>query len=213
MTKVKVCGNTQPEDIKLAVELGVDYLGFIFTESKRKVTLEQAKAMMQAAPNFKNYVGVFSNQPKQEVEFVARKLGLKFLQFHGEETARYCHYFMNHGFEVIKTFRIKDARSLKRIDEYNVSYFLFDTYDEVQKGGTGRPFDWNLIEDRPYVHEKLFLSGGLNPENIKNAIKKIHPAVLDVSSGVELSPGKKDPLKMKEFIRVAKESSLAHERT
>ncbi len=210
MTKVKICANTNPEDAKLAIELGADYLGFIFAESKRRINIPTAREIMGALPQFRNFVAVFSNQPKKEVEATAGELGIKILQFHGEETALYCESFANRGFEVIKTFRIKDAMSLKRLDEYNVSAFLFDTFSKEEGGGTGVPFDWNLIEDRPFVHEKLFLAGGLNIQNLQTAIDKIRPFAVDVASGVEKQPGKKDPALLEQFIRIAKKKTSQH---
>ncbi len=209
MPKVKICGNTRAEDAQLAASLGADYLGLIFAESKRRVSPEAARTILQSLPNFKNFVAVFSNQPKEKVEEIAHDLGIRILQFHGEETALYCHSFMEKGYEVIKTFRIKDQMSLKRIDEYNVSTFLFDTFSPEGKGGTGIPFDWELIEDRPYVHEKLFLAGGLNVTNLRMAIQKIRPFAVDVASGVEARPGEKDPKVLEEFIRIAKEGERA----
>lgn len=207
MPKVKICGNTRIEDVRLAASLGADYLGFIFTESKRQVSREKACSIIQSLPDFKNFVAVFCNQPKEEVEAIVHDLGIRILQFHGEETALYCHWFMEKGYEVIKTFRIKDRMSLKRIDEYNVSAFLFDTYSP--EGGGGASFDWELIEDRPYVHEKLFLAGGLKVSNLGKAIQKIRPFAVDVASGVEKSPGEKDPQLLEEFIRIAKEGKRA----
>lgn len=209
MPKVKICGNTRVEDVQLAASLGADYLGLIFTESKRRVSLDNARAIIQSLPEFKNFVAVFSNQPKEEVEETTHALGIRILQFHGEETARYCHSFMEKGYEVIKTFRIKDRMSLKRIDEYNVSAFLFDTFSHEGKGGTGTTFDWELIEDRPYVHEKLFLAGGLNVTSLRKAIQKVRPFAVDVASGVEKRPGEKDPKLLEEFIRIAKEGERA----
>lgn len=205
MPKVKICGNTRLEDARLAIDLGADYVGLIFAESKRRVPLETALSIVHPLSSFKNFAAVFSNQSKEEVERIVQETGIRILQFHGDETARYCHFFMERGYEVIKTFRIKDRMSLKRIDEYNVSAILFDTYTSETKGGTGIPFDWELIEDRPYVHEKLFLAGGLNVNNLQKAIQKIHPYAVDVASGVELSPGKKDPHLLEQFIRIAKE--------
>ncbi len=210
MTKVKICANTNSEDAKLAVELGADYLGFIFAESKRRINIPTVREIMAALPTFRNFVGVFSNQPKKEVEAIAGELGIKTLQFHGEETALYCESFVKRGFEVIKTFRIKDAMSLKRLDEYNVTAFLFDTFSKEEGGGTGVPFDWNLIEDRPFVHEKLFLAGGLNINNLQAAIDKIRPFAVDVASGVEKQPGKKDPALLEQFIRIAKKKTSQH---
>lgn len=205
MSKVKICGNTNVEDLRLASELGADYLGLIFTESKRRISLDTAKTLVHSLPAFKNFVAVFSNQSKEKVEAIVHTLGIRIIQFHGEETALYCRSFMDKGYEVIKTFRIKDRMSLKRIDEYNVTAFLFDAYSHEEKGGTGVPFNWELIEDRPYVHEKLFLAGGLNVHNLHQAIQKIRPFAVDVASGVEGQPGKKDPKLLEEFIRIAKE--------
>jgi phosphoribosylanthranilate isomerase len=209
MPNVKICGNTNADDARRAAELGADYLGLIFAESKRRVTIEQARAIIQAMPDFKKFVAVFANQAKKDVEKIVEELGIRILQFHGDETSLYCHSFMEKGCEVIKSFRIKDAMSLKRIDEYNVSAFLFDTYSHEEKGGGGVPFDWELIEDRPYVHEKLFVAGGLNVKNLRNAIQTIRPFAVDVASGVEKSPGKKDPQLLEEFIRIAKEGERA----
>ena len=208
MTKVKICGNTNLEHAKLAIDLGADYLGFIFApNSKRVVTLDQARSIIEGLSSFTNTVGVFCNQPKKEVEEIALGLGLKYLQFHGDETALYCDHFMKEGYEVIKTFHVKDAMSLKRLDEYNVSAFLFDTYSRTEKGGSGRTFNWEIIEDRPYVHEKLFLAGGLNVKNVADAIRRVRPFAVDVASGVEARPGFKDPKLLKDFIQTVKKTS------
>lgn len=205
MTRVKICGNTNYEDARLAASLGADYLGFIFVpNTKRVLTVEKAAEILAKLADFKNIVGVFCNQPKKEVETIAQRLRLKFLQFHGEETALYCDSFMQKGFEVIKTFHVKDAMSLKRIEEYNVSAFLLDTYSHSEKGGTGIPFEWSVIEDKPYVHDKLFLAGGLNPRNVAEAIEKIRPFAVDVASGVESGPGIKDPQLLRAFFEKVK---------
>ncbi len=203
MTKVKICGNTNTNDVNLAIQLGADFIGFIFVKSKRQVTVESVKSIIRSVPPFSNYVGVFVNQPKAEVEKIAAAAKLKWLQFHGEETSRYCQYFSGKGFSVIKTFHIKDSLSLKRIDEYDVDAFLFDTFSSGGSGGTGKVFDWTLIHEKPYVHDKLFLAGGLSVDNIQNAIQKIRPYAVDVASGVEKSPGIKDPQLLEEFIRLA----------
>ncbi|MBI4358570.1 MAG: phosphoribosylanthranilate isomerase [Candidatus Omnitrophica bacterium] len=204
MTQVKICGNTNGGDALRAKELGADFLGFIFCESKRKISLDQAKEIMSAVGPFENFVGVFANQPKEEVESIVLELGLKWLQFHGDETSRYCQYFTEKQWNVIKTFRIKDAMSLKRIDEYDVSAFLFDTYSRERFGGTGMPFNWSIIGHKPYVHEKLFLSGGLTVNNLAQALEQLKPFAVDVASGVEKSPGIKDYLLLEQFINIAK---------
>ncbi len=208
MTKVKICGNTNVEDVKLGKTFGADFLGFIFAKSKRQITPEKAALIIKEAGEFDNYVGVFANQPKEEVEGIAKALKLKWLQFHGEERSRYCHYFTNKGFQVIKTFHIKDALSLKRLEEYDVSAFLFDTYSGNEKGGTGKTFDWKMVEDVAYVRDRLFLAGGLTVHNVQQAIASAHPYAIDVASGVEKSPGIKDPKLLKEFIQIAKEEKV-----
>jgi len=210
MPKVKICGNTNVEDAVLAAGYGADYLGFIFAESKRKIDTAQAMEIRKALPDFENFVGVFFNQPKQEVEEIVGDLGISFIQFHGDETSLYCKYFEDKGLKVIKTFRIQDSMSLKRLDEYNVHAFLFDTYSAEAKGGTGIPFDWNLIEDRPYVHESLFLAGGLNIRNLEDAIRRVRPFAVDVASGVEKQPGRKDPELLERFIEIAKKGDVKH---
>ena len=214
MPKVKICGNTNPEDALRAKTLGADFLGLIFTESKRKVTSERAMAIIHALPDFPNFVGVFANQPKEHVESIVKSLNLKWVQFHGTETSRYCDYFSNLHLQIIKTFRVKDRMSLKRLDEYNVSAFLFDTYSRQEMGGTGTTFDWSLIEDKPYVHEKLILSRGLALDNVAAAVKKIDPYAVDVASGVEKSPGVKDPILLEQFISIVKgKERVARKRT
>lgn len=213
MTRVKICGNTNLEDARLAVSLGADYLGFIFAPSKRRVTAAQAREIISSLPDFKGFVGVFVNQPKKEVEAMAADLGIRRLQFHGEETALYCRHFMDLGFEVIKTFKVKDAMSLKRLDQYNVSAFLFDTFSKEQSGGTGVPFDWKLIEDRPFIRERFFLAGGLNTANLGDAIARLAPYGVDVASGVESAPGRKDPALLRRFIEIAKHTQNDHAKT
>lgn len=213
MTRVKICGNTRYEQARLAIDLGADFLGFIFVpSSKRVLTVEQAEVILSHLKDFSNMVGVFCNQPKGDVEAIANRLGLKYLQFHGEETALYCESFVKKGYEVIKTFHVKDAMSLKRLDEYNVTAFLFDTYAAADKGGSGIPFDWRMIEDRPYVHEKLFLAGGLNPQNVRKAIEQVKPFAVDVASGVESAPGVKDPKLLEAFIQAVKKQQNSYER-
>lgn len=213
MTRVKICGNTNYENARTAIDLGADYLGFIFApNSKRVITVDAAESIFLKLAHFKNIVGVFCNQPKKEVETIAARLCLKYLQFHGEETSLYCQSFMQKGYEVIKTFHVKDAMSLKRLDEYNVSAFLFDTYSQSEKGGLGIPFDWGLIEDKSYVHDRLFLAGGLNIVNVQQAIEKVRPFAIDVASGVEIRPGVKDPQLLQAFIQKVRQTEVSHER-
>jgi len=205
-TKIKICGNTNLDDIVLAKKLGADFLGFIFAKSPRSIEPREAKSIVRSVNDFENFVGVFANQPKDEVEQIASDLELKWLQFHGEETSRYCTYFMEQKYKVIKSFRIKDRLSLKRLDEYNVNAFLFDTYSSKSLGGTGETFDWTLIDDKPHVKERLFLAGGLSVDNVQNAVNTVRPYAIDVASGVEREPGKKDSALLEKFIHLAKQA-------
>lgn len=208
MTLVKICGNTNPEDARLAIDCGADYLGLIFAESKRKITTQRAKEIIQSTPDFHNYVGVFLNQSKQEVQEIVAETGLQLLQFHGDETSLYCKYFMDLDYQVIKTFHVKDEMSLKRIDEYDVYAFLLDTFTASRKGGSGKTFDWALLDDKPFLKDKLFLAGGLTVDNLAEAIDRVKPYAVDVASGVESAPGKKDAGLLKKFIQIAKKGKM-----
>ena len=199
------------EDVQQAAGAGADYLGIVFAESKRRVDLELAGTLIAAVPEFRQFVGVFANQPREEVERIAQTLKLPYLQFHGDETSHYCSYFMRQGFQVIKAFRVKDAMSLKRISEYDVDFFLLDAYSAQAKGGSGVTFDWSLIEEGPSIREKLFLAGGLTCENVAQAIKTVMPYAVDVASGVESAPGLKSFERVSQFIQIAKATAVSHD--
>jgi phosphoribosylanthranilate isomerase len=196
MIRIKICGITNWEDARLAVELGADALGFIFTESPRRVTPEQAAAITGQLTPPVCKIGVFLDHQEEEVKAIAECCRLDGLQLHGQETPAYCKRFRQ---KVIKAFRIRDATDLKALSLYEVDAFLLDTYHESLAGGTGKTFDWNLAVEAK-KHGKIILSGGLNPDNVFSAITKVKPYAVDVSSGVEASPGKKDPVKLKAFI-------------
>ncbi len=201
MTWIKICGITNVEDALEAVELGADALGFIFYEkSPRKITKEKAKeiiARIQHPGSRIQTVGLFVDELAERVAEIASYCHLDILQFHGDETPDYCQRFPQ---KIIKAFRIKNEESLVNIPKYEVDYYLLDTYSEEFPGGTGRAFDWGLAEAAKKFAKPIILSGGLNPENIVEALKKVSPFGVDVSSGVESSPGKKDHKKLKEFI-------------
>ena len=209
--KVKICGNTREADVQHAAGAGAHYLGLVFAESKRRIDLERAQKLMAAAPEFHQFVGVFANQPREEVERIAQALKLPYLQFHGDETSHYCSYFMRQGFQVIKAFRVKDAISLKRISEYDVDFFLLDAYSASAKGGSGLTFDWRLLEEGPVISDKLFLAGGLNCDNLAQAIKTAAPYAVDVARGVESAPGQKSPELVTRFIQIAKATAVSHD--
>jgi len=199
MTRIKICGITNLEDAIEALKLGVDFLGFIFAESPRKISKEKARRIIDSLKGIKT-VGVFSDQSKEEVMEIAHYCNLDILQFHGNESPDYCRAFPS----VIKAFRVKDHSSLVDIPKYEVDYILLDTFVSGVTGGTGKTFDQSLAMG-VYTHGKLILSGGLNADNVREAIQKVKPFAVDVCSGVERAPGKKDLEKMRAFVeRVGK---------
>jgi len=197
MTWIKICGITNMEDALSAVSLGIDALGFVFAQSPRKVEPEVARKIIQALPKTLLNVGVFVNERVKEVQRVAGYCNLNALQFHGEESADYLKKF---SYPVFKAIHIKDLESLKEMEEYDEVSLLLDTYSPMHAGGTGNPFPWEVAlaakEKRDFI-----LSGGLGPLNVREAVMKVKPLGVDVSTGVELFPGKKDFLKMREFVK------------
>lgn len=199
MTRVKICGITNIKDATDAVGLGANMLGFIFyNKSKRYVEPRIVREIINELPAQVRKVGVFVDEPAATVLSVATDCGLDTLQFHGDETPEYCAAFED-NYKVIKAFRVKDRESLKDINAYNVDYYLLDTYSEELKGGTGKPFDWKILKDFELL-KPVILSGGLAPDNVKKAIEDVAPFGVDVSSGVEASPGKKDAHLVGKFI-------------
>lgn len=208
MTKVKVCGVTNENDANLAIKAGADYIGLIFASSKRKIIRETAKRIIDnASDGFCNFVGVFMDGKKKEIEETCNYAGIKIIQFHGDETPAFCNYFVNRNFQVIKVIRVMDSTSLKNVSLYEkVEFFLFDTYSHIQKGGTGRVFDWNILKNNDFLSEKnIFVSGGLDSTNVEKAISLLNPYGVDASSCLEKNTGYKDKGKLVDFIRKAHE--------
>jgi phosphoribosylanthranilate isomerase len=193
MTRVKICGITNLEDALVAQKAGADFLGFIFAESPRRVSVKTANIIIKKISPKVKIVALFVNETEENVKGAIAKLKrVDILQFHGDETPEYCSRFK--GRKVIKAIRVKNKSSLKAIKEYKgVDYILLDTYSKTTYGGTGKTFNWELAKEAKRYGIPIFLSGGLNPDNVKEAIKKVKPFAVDVSSGVEISPGKKDP--------------------
>ena len=201
-TRVKICGITNPADAQAAVAAGADALGFIFYEkSPRFVSLKTAAEISKQLPPFIMRVGVFVDAPE---DFVLRAIGecsLILLQFHGDEPPEFCTQF---GLMSMKAFRIRDAESLKKIPDYLTDAYLLDAFSSTTLGGTGEKFNWDLAVAAQKFGKPIFLAGGLTPENVAEAVKKVRPFGVDVSSGVESAPGKKDHAKVKAFIQAAK---------
>ncbi|MEK6876397.1 MAG: phosphoribosylanthranilate isomerase [Nanoarchaeota archaeon] len=204
MTKVKVCGITNYEDAAHAAILGSDYLGFNFYElSPRYIDESEVKKFIGRLPKNVRKVGVFVNQNLDAVKKIVENLDLDLIQLHGDETQDYCSKLKAETKkQIIKAFRIKDKNDINKIKNYNVDYLMFDAYKEGMFGGTGRTFDWKIIKG---ANKPFFLSGGLNPKNVKEAIRIAKPYAVDVASGVEANQRKKDYNKIKEFIECAKQ--------
>ena len=206
MVKVKICGITNLEDAQAAAEAGADALGFVFyPDSPRFIDPGNARAIIAKLPVFITSVGVFVDESEDLIRRIIREGGIQILQFHGSESPVLCTRFRE---KVIKAIRIKDEESISEMQMYDVDTFLLDTYLDCAKGGTGKTFNWKYAE-MAKKNGRIILSGGLNPSNIGNAVRKLKPYGVDVSSGVEISPGKKDHVKIREFVREAKKYDVA----
>ena len=208
MIKIKICGITNKEDAGWAVDLKVDALGFIFTDSPRRVKPEIVQGIIELLPPFISSVGVFVNEDRKKVEEITESCGLTTLQFHGEESPSYCEGFKQ---KIVKTFRIKNKSVLKKAVQYKdkVDAYLLDTYSPSKYGGTGKTFDWRIAKEIKKFGLPIILSGGLNPENIREAISEVEPYGVDVSSGIEERPGKKNLEKLINFVRIVRETNGA----
>lgn len=200
--RVKICGVTSIEDALAAVEAGADALGFMFYErSPRKISTDMASAIKNVLPPFITRVGVFADATENAIRSAAL-CGLNALQFHGNEQPDFLKRFS--PITTIKAFRIQNAASLAMLSAYNTSAWLLDNYTPAQLGGTGTTFNWDIAVQARKLGRPIILAGGLTPENVADAVRKVRPYAVDVSSGVESAPGRKDPQKMAAFIRAAK---------
>ena len=198
-TRIKVCGITESEDARAAVAAGADGLGFIFVpQSPRYIEPDRARRVTGELPPLVNAVGVFVDEELKVVEEIIHYCGLSVVQLHGSETPEYCD---NISCQVVKSFAIHPATKSDDLAPYAefVNGFLLDTYHKDMAGGTGATFDWKLIEQvKP--PGPVILAGGLTPDNVGDAIKQIQPFAVDVNSGVEYQPGRKDVDKLKRFV-------------
>jgi phosphoribosylanthranilate isomerase len=201
-TKVKICGITNLADAQAAVEAGADALGFNYYEkSPRFISLKTAAEISKQLPPFVMRVGVFVNAPADFVLRAIAEAGLTMLQFHGDEPPEFCAQF---GLMSMKAFRVRDESSLAELPKYATDAYLLDAYSAEARGGTGENFNWDLAIEAQKFGKPIFLAGGLSPENVAEAVRKVQPFGVDVSSGVESAPGKKDHAKVKKFIQEAK---------
>lgn len=203
--KVKICGITNAEDAKAAVDAGADAIGFVlYRKSPRFVEAELVKRIVAGLPPFVSPVGVFVNEDMKKVRDLMDSCGLALAQLHGDENAAYCEAL---GRPVLKGIRLRDRSTLLALAEYSgralVRGFVVDAFSEETYGGTGQVADWTLAAEAAQA-AKVLLAGGLTPENVGKAIEQVKPYGVDVSSGVEASSGKKDHAKIQAFIRSVK---------
>jgi len=199
--RIKICGITNLVDAEAAVHYGADALGFIFHEpSPRYISAMRAAEITKRLPPFVNVTGVFVNAATNDILETAKRCFLDTIQLHGEEGPDSCRAIMESGYKVIKAIRVKDEGSLAMLSRYPLaSAFLLDSYSRETYGGSGEKFDWTLAQ-KAKEYGKIILAGGLTPDNVAEAIREVEPYGVDVSSGVEKSPGLKDHGKLKAFF-------------
>lgn len=201
-TRVKICGITCLEDALCAVEAGADALGFVFYDkSPRCLSAPEAGKIVASLPPFVTTVGLFVNEAPDRVRRIMTTAGLQVVQLHGDESPADCGALA--PWPVIKALRVRGAASLEGIDDYPVRALLLDAWSAGGYGGSGERFDWDLLAGlKPRV--PLILAGGLNPDNVAEAVARVRPYAVDVSSGVEKSPGRKDRQRIINFIKQVK---------
>ena len=204
--KVKICGITSVADGLAAAAAGADMIGLMFYEkSPRHVSLQTAAEISRALPPFVMRVGVFVNPPEELVLRAIADCGVTLLQFHGDEPPEFCAQF---GMMSMKAFRIRDAESLQALTHFKTDAFLLDAFSASGLGGTGEKFNWDLAVAARKFGKPIFLAGGLTPENVAEAVRQVQPFAVDVSSGVESAPGKKDTARVRAFIANARNGSF-----
>lgn len=198
-TRVKICGLTRVADVQAAAELGADAFGLVFyAPSPRAVEIDQARTLVDRMPPFVTAVGLFVDADPDYVRSVLESVPIDLLQFHGDETREYCDAF---GRPWIKAVRMLPGTDLRAIDTHysRARGLLLDTYSANAAGGTGRRFDWDLIPS--WISERIILAGGLAPNNVAEAVRRVGPWGVDVSGGVESTKGIKDRAAIAAFIQ------------
>lgn len=203
--KVKICGITNLDDALDAVELGADYLGFnLYPDSPRYITPKKLQDILINIPFNVGKVGVFVNCDAKLVTDFVTQFELDMMQFHGDEPPAYCNQFAR---PYIRAIRPEKEADIAGLEEYKADYFLVDSFVQDSYGGTGVISNWDLARKVKDLGKPIFLSGGLKPENVEMAISSVNPFAVDVASGLESEPGKKDYRKMEEFIKKVKSVS------
>jgi len=197
--KVKICGITNGDDALAAVDAGADALGFIFYEkSPRYVPFKAVHDIIGLLPPFVAKVGVFVNATEAAVRRALGECGIDTLQFHGDETPEFCQAFA--PLKVYRAFRIQNLESLQALPDFRTDAWLLDGFAADRLGGTGATFNWDLALEARKLGRPIILAGGLKPENVAEAVRKVRPFAVDVSSGVESGPGKQDHRLVRDFV-------------
>jgi phosphoribosylanthranilate isomerase len=199
--KVKICGIRDRLTADYAIVSGADAIGFVFAESKRKISLEEARQITASLPEKVLKIGVFVNETKEVMERTFEEVGLTHLQLHGDETPEFCRSIR---YPVIKAIRVMSDADLRIIPQFDCEYILLDSPNGKYRGGNGTTFDWNLMKEIKSQRDKLILAGGLTIDNVLEAIELGKPVMVDVSSGVETN-GMKDHSKIADFIKKVKD--------
>ena len=197
IVKVKICGITNLADARAALDIGADILGFNFyPQSPRYIIPEDAAKIIGALPAFIDVAGVFVNATVDEINETISGCHLDWIQLHGDETPEFCESFLTLNVKTMKALRVRDSSDIDKAEEFYTDAILLDAFDPVRYGGTGLTFDWNIVG---HIGKRVFLAGGINPDN---AVKAVELGVygIDICSGIESEPGKKDHEKMKQLF-------------
>ena len=207
MVKVKICGITNLDDALAAIDMGADALGFVIAVSPRQITAEQVKHIVTHLPPFICKIGVFVDNSIEVIRETMCSCGLDLAQLHGSEDPDFCNTLFPH---VIKSFRVRDESVLTSIPQYTASAYLLDSYNAILRGGSGQSFDWNIAK-KAKRFGPIILAGGLTPDNVRQAIDIVQPYAVDVSSGVESAPGRKDHALLRSFLKAARGDEIINQ--
>ena len=197
IVKVKICGLTNYEDASAAMDMGADLLGFNFyPKSPRYIAPEKAMTIINKLPGFIDIAGVFVNESLERIHKTKNLCKLDWVQLHGDESPEFCREFLSHNVKIMKAIRVKDQTDIERADSFFTDAILLDAFDPHKYGGTGLRFDWNIIG---HIGKRVFLAGGINPDNAA-AGAEIEVYGIDICSGIEAEPGRKDHKKMKKLF-------------
>ncbi len=195
--KIKICGITNLEDAQAAVEMGADILGFNFyPASPRYIKMSEAEKIISHLPGFVDIAGVFVNANRTDIQKLTDPGLLNWVQFHGDETSKFCSHFNAWNLRTIKAIRVRTMEDIELSRNFETHSLLFDAFDPSQYGGTGKTFDWAMLKK---YSRRIFLAGGISPDNIAKALET-NVYGIDICSGIESEPGKKDHAKMEQLF-------------